>query len=181
MTEGLALMVLSRRFPDARRAGDPPRSVVGVRTGPVVGKTEGGEALGAARAHALGRRREPDGRATVGMIVTCGSYVQSEKPLLCLMLSPAVAGHTAHDTHARAPLAPRPRDAHGLRAQGPRAELVEGAKARLLLLEPQEPDFRDALRAAKDLAVLHAPYWGWSYGRFREESDGRGLRECEGM
>lgn len=38
-----------------------------------------------------------------------------------------------------------------------------------------------ALRVAKDLAVLHAPYWGWSYTRFRDEDDERGLKKFEGF
>jgi len=37
-----------------------------------------------------------------------------------------------------------------------------------------------ALRAAKDLAALHAPYWGWSYARYRDEIDARGLKKFEG-
>mmetsp|Transcript_80600 Transcript_80600/g.224279 ORF Transcript_80600/g.224279 Transcript_80600/m.224279 type:complete len:467 (-) Transcript_80600:207-1607(-) len=37
-----------------------------------------------------------------------------------------------------------------------------------------------AFRAAKDLAVLHAPYWGWSYARYRSEEDERGFKKFEG-
>lgn len=35
-------------------------------------------------------------------------------------------------------------------------------------------------RAAKDLAILHAPYWGWSYSRFRDEHDDHGRKKFEG-
>lgn len=37
-----------------------------------------------------------------------------------------------------------------------------------------------ALRAAKDLALLHAPFWGWSHKRYRAEKDDRGLSKFEG-
>merc|ERR1712196_638357 len=37
-----------------------------------------------------------------------------------------------------------------------------------------------AFRAAKDLALLHAPYWGWSRERYREEKDDRGVSRFDG-
>ncbi|CAE7450469.1 unnamed protein product [Symbiodinium natans] len=37
-----------------------------------------------------------------------------------------------------------------------------------------------ALRAAKDLAILHAPYWGWTHARYRDETDESGLKKFEG-
>eukprot|EP00929_Paragymnodinium_shiwhaense_P098097 TRINITY_DN59630_c0_g1_i1.p1 TRINITY_DN59630_c0_g1~~TRINITY_DN59630_c0_g1_i1.p1 ORF type:complete len:468 (-),score=81.71 TRINITY_DN59630_c0_g1_i1:270-1673(-) len=36
-----------------------------------------------------------------------------------------------------------------------------------------------ALRTAKDLAIMHAPYWGWTLTRYREEVDSSGLKKFE--
>mmetsp|Transcript_95638 Transcript_95638/g.279680 ORF Transcript_95638/g.279680 Transcript_95638/m.279680 type:complete len:453 (+) Transcript_95638:29-1387(+) len=37
-----------------------------------------------------------------------------------------------------------------------------------------------ALCTAKDLAILHAPYWGWTHARYREETDQSGRKRFEG-
>ncbi|CAD7925635.1 unnamed protein product [Amoebophrya sp. A25] len=81
-------------------------------------------------------------------------------------------------------------DAAALESQDKKHQACEAPRCVILMeamTDPAKPfdiltgmPVEHAIRAAKDLASLHAPYWGWTHGRYRAEKGQHGALKFEG-